>query len=104
LSTAALATIALFYAVGHWNTYFGAVLYIHSPSRQPLMVKLNQMLMAVYDVFQDTQTTVEERKKVVFAESFKAASIIVTVVPILCVYPFLQKHFTKGVMIGSLKG
>jgi putative aldouronate transport system permease protein len=106
LSAAALATIALFYAVGWWNTYFSAVLYLHSPSIQPLMVKLNQMLMAVYEMYQDTQSSLtdEHQRKVIFAESFKAASIVVTIIPILLVYPFLQKHFTKGVMIGSLKG
>jgi putative aldouronate transport system permease protein len=105
LSGAALATITLFYAVASWNTYFSALLYISSALRQPLMVRLRNMLDTAASVTIQAQGggggLVET---VVSSEAFKAASILVSVLPIMLVYPFLQKYFVKGVMIGSVKG
>ena len=103
LSKAVLATLTLFYAVGWWNSYMSPLLYISSPDKAVLMLKLNQLL----DQSQLAQNHPEEIgvvRPVIAPESFKAASIIVSTVPILCVYPFLQKYFVKGVMIGSIKG
>jgi putative aldouronate transport system permease protein len=106
LSTAVLATIALFYAVGWWNTYFSAVMYITSSMKHPLMVKLKAMLDMARLLNNQSQSgllgTGDEMQ--VAEEAFKAASILISVLPIMCVYPFLQKHFVKGVMIGSVKG
>jgi len=105
LSGAALATITLFYAVGWWNTYFSAVMYISSSQMFPLMVKLRAMLDTAMMIAVQGQTgggSIETTQ--VAAESFKAASIFVSVLPIILVYPFLQKYFVKGVMIGSVKG
>jgi len=102
LSGAALATITLFYAVGWWNSYFGAMVYLSSPEKWPLMVRLRAMLdnagnaRLVDEITGDTITILQE--------SFRAASMLVSIAPIMCVYPFLQKYFVKGVMIGSLKG
>jgi putative aldouronate transport system permease protein len=105
LSGAALATITLFHAVGWWNTYFSAVLYISSTAKFPLMVKLRVMLdTAQYLIDQLRGTASVDTMTLVIPETFKAASILVSVLPIICVYPFLQKHFVKGVMIGSIKG
>jgi putative aldouronate transport system permease protein len=106
LSTAVLATIALFYAVGWWNTYFSAVMYISSSVKHPLMVKLKAMLdMARLLNNQSASGLLGTGDEIPIAEeAFKAASILISVLPIMCVYPFLQKHFVKGVMIGSVKG
>jgi putative aldouronate transport system permease protein len=101
LSGAALATITLFYAVGWWNTYFSAVLYISSADKFPLMVRLRAMLDAARNmtVMTDIGTEMELAQ-----ETYRAATIIISTLPIVCVYPFLQKYFVRGVMIGSLKG
>ena len=107
LSGAALATITLFYAVGWWNTYFNAMMYISSSMKSPLMVRLKIMLDTAQMLSVQAQSgrgggTIEAR--MIAAESFKAASIFVSVLPIILVYPFLQRFFVKGVMIGSVKG
>ena len=101
LSGAALATITLFYAVGWWNAYFSPMLYISSSEKYPLMVKLRQML----DTASNRNIRFDDGSNIEIAqETFRAASILVATLPIICVYPFLQKYFVKGVMIGSLKG
>ncbi|MDR0710251.1 MAG: carbohydrate ABC transporter permease [Spirochaetaceae bacterium] len=106
LSGAALATITLFYAVGWWNSYFSSMLYISSTNKWPLMVKLRAMLDTAQFIKAQADTGVVDvtNRPTVALETFKAASILVSVLPIMCVYPFLQKYFVKGVMIGSIKG
>jgi putative aldouronate transport system permease protein len=108
LSGAALATITLFYAVGWWNAYFNPMMYIASTIKFPLMVKLKSMLDAAQMLTVQTQTGMggggAMEQTMVAAETFKAATILISVIPIMCVYPFLQKYFVKGVMIGSVKG
>jgi len=101
LSGAALATITLFYAVGWWNAYFGPMLYISSPEKYTLMVRLRSMLDAARNL--TIQNEVGEEIAIA-QETYRAASIIISTVPIICVYPFLQKYFVKGVLIGSIKG
>jgi putative aldouronate transport system permease protein len=105
LSGAALATITLFYAVGWWNTYFSAMMYITTSTRQVLMVKLRQMLDAMQVLASQAESGISEGAGMtdIAGETFKAATILVSMLPIMCVYPFLQKYFTKGVMIGSVK-
>ncbi len=102
LSKPMLATIALFYAVGRWNALTDALLYINKPDMYPLQLRLRQIIdqNQVTGIINDIQ---EERDNIV-AETVKSASIIFSMVPILMVYPFLQKYFVKGVMIGSIKG
>jgi putative aldouronate transport system permease protein len=101
LSGAALATITLFYAVGWWNAYFGPMLYISSAEKYPLMVRLKSML----DTATNMRIINEQGDEVAIAqETYRAATILISTLPIICVYPFLQKYFVKGVMIGSLKG
>jgi len=102
LSGAALATITLFYAVSWWNIYFSAMLYISSSLKYPLMVKLRSMLEA--PALMASQADRQLEAVMVAAESYKAATILISVIPIILVYPFLQKYFVKGVMIGSVKG
>jgi putative aldouronate transport system permease protein len=105
LSGAALATITLFYAVGWWNAYFNPMMYISTTLKFPLMVKLKTMLdMAQMLTVQTEMGGGVEEQTMVAVETFKAATILISVLPIMCVYPFLQKYFVKGVMIGSVKG
>lgn len=99
LSTAAVATIGLFYAVGNWNAFFNAVMYINDKSKWPLQLVLRQVL---FDSVSQAGSEADMVK--VPLESIKMAVIVATTLPILFVYPFVQKHFIKGVMIGSVKG
>jgi len=105
LSMAAIATIGLFYAVGHWNSWFSATIYLRDYDRYPLQVFLRNIVLQneVQDLKGDQAAEVKEVNKLV-TETVKYAVIMVAAVPILCVYPFIQKHFVKGVMIGSIKG
>lgn len=102
LSKPVLATFTLFYAVGHWNNFFSALLYINDPSKWPLQVMLRQIVMlsqSAGDMSSMDPTFVQPPE-----QSIKMAVIVVGTIPILCVYPFLQKHFAKGVLLGSIKG
>ena len=101
LSLPIIATMTLFYAVGHWNSYFNAMIYLNSKSKFPLQVLLREIVVAgnMADESSDLTSNIN-----IIAINFKYAVIVITVVPILVVYPFLQKHFTKGVMIGAIKG
>lgn len=103
LSLPVLATIALFYAVGFWNDFFTAMIYITNPGLKPLQLYLKELLASANAVF--TQADSIDINMVMNAspQAIQAASIIVATVPILLVYPFLQKYFVKGVMLGSVK-
>lgn len=100
LSGAAIATITLFYAVGYWDEYFGSIIYIRNNRLWPMATVLHKVLQTA----QLDTLMYDDAKKGVAAETMKDAMIVVTMVPILCVYPFVQKHFVKGVMVGSIKG
>jgi len=103
LSMPAFASIGLFYAVQHWNSWFDAVMYIRSRELWPLQLYLREIISNanVVDIGLDNQSADTIRPTARLAMS---AMIIFTALPIMCVYPFLQKHFVKGVMIGSVKG
>ncbi|MFC3798453.1 carbohydrate ABC transporter permease [Cohnella sp. GCM10012308] len=101
LSLPAIATFSLFYAVGHWNTFMPAVLYINDPDKWPIQVLLRNVVMLSQGWIDNPEATAEQP---VSPETVKMAVITVATLPILCVYPFLQKHFAKGVMLGSVKG
>lgn len=103
LSKATVATIALFTAVGYWNDYFSSVLYINSKEKWALQAVLRYMLTNTNQAMQSAGVTVAAATNVT-AATIKAASVVVATVPILCVYPFVQKYFVKGVMIGGVKG
>ena len=106
LSLPAMATLALFFAVSRWNSFSDAIFYL--PTRKdlnPLQVFLQQMLQAIGDTEKQLQKLDGSSTQVkILSDSQKAANILFTVVPILMVYPWLQKYFVKGVMIGSIKG
>ncbi len=99
LSLPAMAVMVLYYGVGHWNTYFNALIFIKSKEKFTLQLVLQKMLIEGSNLDVDQQTA--EYEQVV--ESIKAAMVVVSTVPILCIYPFLQKYFVGGIMIGSLK-
>ena len=103
LSAAVVATFSLFYAVGYWNAYRPALFYIPSrPERWPLQLILRNIVMLSSGRFDDANFDPE--LVLPPTESVRNAVIVFATVPILLVYPFLQKHFTKGVMIGAIKG
>ncbi|MDB5084472.1 MAG: transporter permease [Bacilli bacterium] len=100
LSLPALAAFGLFYAVAYWNTFFSAVLYINNPQQWPLQLLLQNMLIDS-STSGDAGMTSDVQ---IPSQTLKMAAVVIATVPILCVYPFLQKHFAKGVMLGSVKG
>lgn len=100
LSLPSLAAFGLFYAVGYWNQFFNALIYINDASKWPLQVLLQNILLnANNSELRADATTVAPP-----TETLKMAAVVVATVPILLVYPFLQKHFAKGAMVGSVKG
>lgn len=100
LSKASIATIAMFYAVGYWNDYFKSLIYIRDSALWPMQTVLRQALQTA----QFNTMMFEDAAQSLSTETLKYAMIVVSVLPILCVYPFVQKYFVKGVMVGSLKG
>jgi putative aldouronate transport system permease protein len=100
LSKPIIATFALFYAVGIWNDFFHALLYINDSAKWPLQMVLRQVTI-LSDL---TGTTNDMMETVPPEQSIKLAVIVIATLPILAVYPFLQKHFAKGILIGSVKG
>lgn len=103
LSKPILAVMVLFYAVGHWNSFFNALIYIRDEARYPLQLVLREILL-ISQSAQIDGGSVGLEKQILLAESIKFAVIIVSSLPVLVMYPFVQKHFVKGVMIGSIKG
>jgi len=101
LSMPAIATMALFHAVAHWNAFFDAVLYIQNRNLFPLQVFLRELIQ-----FNSTNASLMDNleRQMIANESLKAATLIAATVPILLVYPALQKYFIKGIMLGSVKG
>lgn len=105
LSLPVLATIALFFAVAFWNDYFAALIYINSAELKPLQLYLKELFVSSSDAFlRSGQNINVDAAMNVSPQSIQAASIILATVPILIVYPFLQKYFVKGVLVGSVKG
>jgi len=108
LSMAGVATIALFYAVSHWNSYFSAMLYFRSYDKYPLQLILREIVLqntlAEQLAAQGNAALAEDYGTRLTPESVQYATLIVSIVPMLAVYPFIQKYFVKGMMIGSLKG
>ncbi|WP_068786258.1 carbohydrate ABC transporter permease [Paenibacillus phocaensis] len=103
LSKPILAVMVLFYAVGHWNAFFNALIYIRSEHLYPLQLVLREILMISQSTGVDGGNVGME-EKILLSESIKFAVIIVSSLPVLVMYPFVQRHFVKGVMIGSIKG
>ncbi|WP_094690296.1 carbohydrate ABC transporter permease [Aeriscardovia aeriphila] len=100
LSSAILAVIGLYYFVGHWNDFMTGLIFITDDTKQPLQVVLQQLLL----VAQGTGTNVDAAAQQQAADQIKFGIIIVSTAPLLILYPFLQKYFNKGVMLGAVKG
>ena len=106
LSKPILATVALWLAVGHWNSWFDVLIYISADTKFTLQIVLRRIILTGSKEILDTSAAANaaEMESIVSSEGLKAACIYVTTLPILCAYPFVQKFFVKGIMIGSLKG
>ena len=96
-----IAVLILYYGVGHWNAWFNASIYLSDPAKQPLQLFLRQILITAN---MGDMAGSSSEDQALLAETIKYATIVVATVPILVLYPFLQKYFVKGVMVGSLKG
>ena len=102
LSGAIIAVITLYYAVAHWNSFFSAILYIRDTTKQPLQVVLREIL-----ILNSTEQMMEGTTKLealYLAEQMKYSLIVLASLPLLIAYPFVQRYFVKGVMIGAIKG
>jgi len=108
LSKPVLAVICLYYAVGHWNDYYTALIYINDRNLIPLQTALRQVLMAASNIASlvqsDPNAMMQIQEKLELGQSLKYSSIIAGILPMMIVYPFIQKYFVKGVMIGAIKG
>ncbi|WP_028550321.1 carbohydrate ABC transporter permease [Paenibacillus sp. UNC451MF] len=101
LSMPAIATLTLFYAVGHWNTFFNALLYINDSAKFPIQVWLRTIVILSQTGIGDSANSFEGA--IPPGKTIQMSVIVVSTLPILVVYPFLQKHFAKGVLLGSVK-
>ena len=97
-----IAVLLLYYGVGHWNAWFNASIYLQDNEKLPIQNVLRAVLIANSNILNAAAAENDQVNE--FAESIKYAAIVLTTVPVLCVYPFLQKYFVKGVMIGAVKG
>jgi putative aldouronate transport system permease protein len=104
LSAPIIAVMTLMYAVGHWNAYFDALIYLRSESLFPLQYVLRNLLILNAADPAMLANTSQQLRDQGFEQVLKYALIVVASIPVLIMYPFVQKHFVKGVMIGSLKG
>ena len=103
LSKAVTAVIMLFYLVGHWNDFFNALLYLNSDAYQPLQIILRNLQLLNQSMAGSSGAGASAYAQQ-YADQIKFGVIIVSTLPVLCVYPFIQKYFEKGVMIGAVKG
>lgn len=101
VSKATLAVLVLYYAVGHWNAWFNAMLFLRDSAKYPLQLVLREILIS-NDTSSMTQGASAGELEYV-GETIKYAIIVISTVPILCIYPFIQKYFTQGIMIGAVK-
>lgn len=102
LSKAVIATFALFSIVGYWNDYMTALLYLRDDTKYPIQLLMRRLLVLMD--YKDASTAqLLKDYRAISSRTTKAAATIITVVPVLCVYPFMQKHFAKGVLVGSIK-
>ncbi|WP_240414176.1 carbohydrate ABC transporter permease [Paenibacillus periandrae] len=104
LSLPSLAAFGLFYAVAYWNTFFSAILYINKADLRPLQVVLQMLLIDSSSSSSGEIANQMSSEISIPTDTLKMAAVVISTVPILLVYPFLQKHFAKGVMVGSIKG
>ncbi len=104
LSKPVVATIALFYAVSLWNGYFNAMIYLKDADKYPLQIILKDLILSQNANDLTGGASEALGQSMMTSEMITCASIVVAMIPILCVYPFIQKYFVKGVMLGAVKG
>lgn len=104
LSKPVVATIALFYAVGLWNGYFNPMIYLKDADKYPLQIILKDLILSQNASDLSGGASEALGQSMMTSEMIISASIIIAMIPILCVYPFIQKYFVKGVMLGAVKG
>ncbi|MDR2702532.1 MAG: carbohydrate ABC transporter permease [Spirochaetaceae bacterium] len=104
LSMPVIATISLFVGVGHWNDYFSGVMFVNNPDLQPIQTFLYRVIAGSSQTKSIVGMPAGVAAQAVSSQSVKLATMVVTTAPIICIYPFLQRYFVKGVMIGSIKG
>ena len=104
MSTPIIATVALFIAVDRWNEYWFAMLHIIDKSKQPLQLLLRNVLMDTTHAMTGAAAAIASQERKVYDQSLQMAIVTIATVPILLVYPFVQKYFTKGIMLGGVKG
>lgn len=97
-----IAVLLLYYGVGHWNSWFNASIYLQDNNKLPIQNIMRSILIANSNILNSAAAENDQVNQ--FAESIKYATIMLTTIPVLCIYPFLQKYFVKGVMIGAVKG
>lgn len=105
LSTAIYAAYTLFFAVGYWNSFFDALIYLNDKVKFPLQIVLREIVIA--NTMSDMKNVIGNRvlqDKLVVSETIKGATIVIVMLPIIMIYPFIQKYFIKGLMIGAIKG
>ena len=102
LIKATLAVLLLYYGVAHWNAWFNASIYLKDNEKLPIQNIMRAILIANSNVLNSAAAENDQVNQ--FAEAIKYSTIILTTVPVLCIYPFIQKYFVKGVMIGAVKG
>ena len=103
LSKPVIASISLFYGVGFWNDYFGSMIYLSSAEKYPIQIQLRSLIL-LSSSFSDAVMDYYDLNGAPPDKAVKMACTVIATVPILCVYPFVQKYFTKGVMVGAVKG
>jgi len=97
-----IAVLLLYYGVGHWNSWFPASIYLTDNYKLPIQNVLRSILIANSNILNSAASDSDKVNE--FAEAIKYSTIVLTTVPVLCIYPFLQKYFVKGVMVGAVKG
>lgn len=103
LAVPGIATVLLFTIVGHWNAFFDGMIYINSPEKMPLQTYIQQLTAVIRDDIALSEEEMEQISKI-SGSTFNAAKVFVTMIPILIVYPFLQRYFVTGLVVGSVKG
>lgn len=102
LSKASIATVGMFYAVRHWNSWFDAAMYINDANKYPVQILLRSMVMALSAM--DINNEFIANNTAPPSEGLKCAAIVATTLPVLVIYPFIQQYFVKGMLVGSVKG
>jgi ABC-type glycerol-3-phosphate transport system permease component len=105
LSAPVIAVITLYYAVEHWNSYFNALIYLTDRNLQPLQIVLREILIQNQTInMQSTEDIFNIVERARLAQTMKYSLIVIASVPMLLLYPFIQKYFVKGIMVGAIKG